>query len=267
MTGSPQFENAVKMVKENRFSEAKGALQRETISQPNNAAAWRWLADCHYNLLELEDAIKCYQRARDLDPNDYYTMRGQGFAYLHRGHELWRQMQEEVARGQKTRAADVFGQAHENYKKALDLIGSCLRKAPNDSEAIFGEAMAAEGASRKLYSNAISYLKLGPENRERAELFAENCLTVINKGIERARDRAKQSPGEVGPRALLGGLYLRKALLYNQLSKNDLALIELKNAHDIQQSILDEIDKNNASAIKGMKECEAYWAAWGGNRG
>ena len=262
---SPQFENAVALVKENRFGEAKGMLIAETSRNPSNAAAWRWLGDCHYNLLELDDAVSCYQRSLDQDPNDYYALRGQGFAYLHRGHEHWRRMQEEVASGQKEQAAGTFAQAHENYKKSLELLGLCLRRAPNDGEAIYGEAMAAEGASRKLYSNAISYLKL-PDQRERAELFAENCLTVINKGIERSRERAKLNPGESGPRALLGGLYLRKAILYNQLGKTDLALVEIKNARDVQQSILDEIDKNNATAQKGVKECEAYWEAWGGNK-
>ncbi len=264
--GSLQFENAVKMVKEGRFSEAKNLLTAETKSNPNHAASWRWLGDCYYNLLELDSAINTYQRALDRDPNDDYARRGQGFSYLHRGHEHWRRMQEEVARGQKDQAAATFSQAHENYKKALELLGFCLRRAPNDPEAVYGEAMAAEGASRKLYSNAISYLKLGPEQRERAELYAENCLTVINKGIERARERAKQNTGDPGPRALLAGMQLRKAILYHNLGKNDLALMELKNSRDVQQSILDEIDKNNATAIKNLKECEAYWEAWGGNR-
>ncbi len=264
--GSPQFENAVRLVKENRFSEAKNILASETTRNPSNAAAWRWLADCQYNLLELDAAAASYQRALERDPNDYYALRGQGFAHLHRGHEYWRQMQEEVAAGQKDAAAQTFAQAHENYKKSLELLGLCLRRAPTDGEAIYGEAMAAEGASRKLYSNAISYLKLGPEQRERAELFAENCLVVINKGVERSRERAKQNPGDAGPRALLGGLYLRKAILYHQLGKNDLALIELRNSRDVQQSILDEIDKNNAAAQKNLREVEGYWEAWGGNR-
>jgi Cytochrome c biogenesis factor len=265
-SGSAQFEDAVRMVKDGRFSEAKSILTTETRNNPGNAAGWRWLGDCHYNLLELDDAVNAYQRALDRDPNDYYALRGQGFAHLHRGHEQWRRMQEEVAMGQKDQAAATFAQAHENYKKSLELLGLCLRRAPNDTEAVYGEAMAAEGASRKLYSNAISYLKLGPENRERAELFAENCLTVINKGIDRARERSRQSPGESGPRALLGGLYLRKAILYNQLGKQDLALMELKNSRDVQQSILDDIDKNNATAQKGVQEADAYWDAWGGNR-
>ena len=264
--GSPQFENAVRMVKENRFSEAKSILSSETSRNPSNAAAWRWLADCHYNLLELDDAVSCYQRSLERDPNDYYALRGQGFAYLHRGHEQWRRMQDEVARGQKETAAATFAQAHENYKKSLEMLGLCLRRAPNDGEAIYGEAMAAEGASRKLYSNAISYLKLGPDQRERAELFASNCITVINKGVERSRERAKQNPGEAGPRALLGGLYLRKAILYHQLGKNDLALIELRNSRDVQQSIIDEIDKNNPTALKNIREVETYWEEWGGNR-
>ena len=264
--GSPQFENAVRMVKENRFTEAKSILSAETGRNPGNAAAWRWLADCHYNLLELDDAVTCYQRALDLDPNDYYALRGRGFSYLHRGHEYWRRMQEEVAQGQKDKAAATFAQAHDDYKKSLEFLGMCLRRAPNDGESIYGEAMAAEGASRKLYSNAISYLKLGPDQRERAELFAENCLTVINKGIERSKERAKLDPGEVGPRALMGGLYLRKAILFRQLGKNDLALMELRNSRDVQQSILDEIDKNNATAQRNLRECETYWEEWGGNR-
>ncbi|MDR1744501.1 MAG: tetratricopeptide repeat protein [Planctomycetota bacterium] len=264
--GSPQFENAVRLVKDNRFSEAKGILTSETGRNPSNASAWRWLADCHYNLLELDDAINSYQRALEVDPNDYYALRGQGFSYLHRGHEYWRQMQEQVGRGQKDAAATTFAQAHDSYKKSLELLGLCLRRAPNDGETVYGEAMAAEGASRKLYSNAISYLKLGPEQRERAELFAENCVTVINKGIERSKERAKQNPGDAGPRALLGGLYLRKAILYRQLGKNDLALIELRNSRDVQSSILDEIDKNNLTAQKNLRESEAYWEEWGGNR-
>ncbi len=264
--GSPQFENAVRLVKENRFSEAKNLLSSETTRNPSNAAAWRWLADCHYNLLELDDAVDCYQRSLERDPNDYYALRGQGFAYLHRGHEYWRLMQEEVAKSSKEKAAQTFAQAHENYKKSLEMLGLCLRRAPTDGEAVYGEAMAAEGASRKLYSNAISYLKLGPSQRERAELFAENCITVINKGVERAKERAKQNPGDAGPRALLGGLYLRKAILYNQLGKNEQALIELRNSRDVQKSILDEIDKNNTTAKRNLSECESYWEAWGGNR-
>ncbi|MCC8190728.1 MAG: tetratricopeptide repeat protein [Planctomycetes bacterium] len=261
--GSPQFENAVRMVRENRFSDAKNLLASETSRNPTNAAAWRWLGDCHYNLLELNDAVGCYQRALDVEPNDYYALRGQGFAFLHRGHEYWRRMQEEVSRGQRDQAAATFAQAHEDYKRSLDLLGLCLRRAPNDGEAVYGEAMAAEGASRKLYSNAVSYLKLGPEQRGRAELFAENCLTVINKGIERARERARDSSSDAGPRALLAGLYLRKAILYHQLGKDELALVEVRNSRDVQQSILDEIDPNNATALRGVKECEGYWEEWG----
>ncbi len=264
--GGPQFENAVRMVKENRFTEAKAILGYETVRNPANAAAWRWLADCHYNLLELDDAIRCYQRSLELDQGDYYALRGQGFSYLHRGHEYWRRMQEEVARSRKEEAASTFSLAHDDYKRALEMLGLCLRRAPNDGEAIYGEAMAAEGASRKLYSNAISYLKLGPEQRERAELFAENCLTVINKGIERSRERSRQEPGDSGPRALLGGLYLRKATLYHQLGRNDQALIELRNARDVQRSILDEIDKNNATAQRALQEAESLWEQWGGGR-
>lgn len=263
---SPEFASAVEMVKNSRFAEAKSLLQNETAQNPSNAAAWRWLGDCQYNLLELPAAIESYQRAISLDPDDYYALRGQGFAYLHRGHELWRQMMGELRpndESAKAQAAATFSQAHENYKRSLEVLAQCLQKAPNDSEAIYGEAMAAEGASRKLYSNAISYLKLGPENRQRAELFAENCIAVINKGVERAIDRASQNPGESGPRALLGGLYLRKAMLYNQLGKNDLALNELKNSYTAQKSIL-EIDKNNQTALKGVADCENYWRQWGG---
>ncbi len=262
--GSAQFENAVNMVKNNRFAEAKSLLLSETSASPNNPAVWRWLGDAQYNLLELQDAIDSYQSALRLDPNDYYALRGQGFAYLHRGHELWRKMMEELNLSQRDQAAATFAQAHENYRQSLAKLGDCLRRAPNDSEAVYGEAMAAEGASRKLYSNAISYIKLGPENRERAELFAENCIQVINKGVERAGERARQNPGESGPRALLGGLYLRKAMLYQQLGRNELALQELRNSHGVQKSILDEIDKNNQTAQKGVADCEAYWKQWGG---
>ncbi|MDR3211689.1 MAG: tetratricopeptide repeat protein [Planctomycetota bacterium] len=262
--GRERFNAAIQMVKDGRFSEAKPILLSETLAEPNNGEVWRWLGDSQYNLLELQDAIGSYQTSLRLAPDDYYALRGQGFSYLHRGHELWRKMMQELSQGDRDGAAATFSQAHENYKFSLDSLGECLRRAPNDDEAIYGEAMAAEGASRKLYSNAISYIKLGPDNRSRAELFAENCLQVINRGVERASDRARSKPGESGPRALLGGLYLRKAMLYHQLGKNELALAELKNSYGIQRTILDEIDKNNLTAQKGVRDCETYWTEWGG---
>ena len=262
--GTAPFDEAVTMMEAAHFVNAMEILEELVLAEPTNAAAFRRLGECHYNLMEFEEALTAYERAGELRPNaneGYYIQRGEGFAHLHYGHQLWKQMDRERGSGQLESAADTFTSAHEHYKKALEILTLCLNRAPDDVEAVYGRAMAAEGASRKLWSNAISHLNYG--QIERAHVFADNCIVVINAGLESAQRRASDPKfqGETGPYALMGGLYERKATLYQRLGKTDLALIELNNAMGAQRAVLN-IDKHNATALEKLEGCEKYRLEW-----
>jgi len=253
---------------EEDFRRAKPVLENLVRAEPDNAAAYLWLGECHYNLMEFPEALAAFKRATELRPSaadEYYILRGEGFAHLHYGIQLWKRMEEERADGRTEQAEETFSDAHQHYLSALYRLQACLRRTPDDSEAVYGRAMAMEGASRKLYSNAVSHLRLGPEGRERANLFAENCIEVIDEGLELARRRANDPKfqGETGPWALMGGLYLRKAMLYQQLGKIDLALAELENAAGAQSAII-AVDKNDVNTRRALLDIEEFRRQWAG---
>lgn len=240
------FTRAVKLVKEHRFSEAKALLEGVVERHPNYAEAYRWLGDCHYNLLELPESIEAYGRARELDPDNYFALRGKGFAFLHYGHQQWNQKN--------------YDAAHENYKRALETLQQCLRLFPADSEAMYGRAMAAEGATRKLYGNAIRLKRAGDDAR--AEVMARNCLEVIDEGIKASSFRINVHLEEVGPRALAGGLFLRRAMLLKEFDRIGPAMQDLRKASETQKSILREIDENNLQARRELEKCERLMQTW-----
>ena len=183
-----EYDTAKELVAQQQFVEAKEILLNIIQRHPDSSSTWRWLGDCYYNLLELPDAINAYQKARSLYPENYFAMRGEGFAHLHYGNELWRL-------GERK-------QAHDQYRKALKTLQECMRIYPGDAEALYGRSMAAEGASRRLYQNAITLLR---NNRtQEAESEAGICVEVIDEGIESARQRLLKNSNELGPIIITG---------------------------------------------------------------
>lgn len=241
----PDFEYAVKAVRDQNYPEAKHLLLNVTKRHPESTSAWRWLGDCQYNLLELDQAIQSYQKALSVYPENYFALRGEGFSHLHLGHDFWRL-------GKRT-------EAHEEYRKALKIMQDCLRVYPGDLEAMYGRSMAAEGASRRLYQNAITQLKAG--KTEVAEAEGRNCLEVIDEGIESARQRMYKNPEEIGPRSIAGGLFQRRAILQHAFKRTDEALKDMEQAVKAYQSIL-EINANNYLAKAELEKCKKMQEAW-----
>lgn len=254
------FIRATELVKQQQFAEAKSLLRTVIEQNPNHAEAYRWLGDCFYNLMDLENAIGAYTTARELDPTNYFALRGKGFAHLHMGHEKWRVYEDALRKQDRAAAHSALSEAHENYKRALEVLQHALRVFPGDNEAMYGRAMAAEGASRKLYANAVGLLK--KNDRQNAQAWAENCLDIIDEGIEAAKVRVREYPERAGPRKLAGGLFFRRAMLLKAFGETQLAMDELKKAAATQQSILQEVDPENDHAQRELQRCKSYLEKW-----
>ena len=236
-----EYETAKNLVSEQQFAQAKSVLLNIIQRHPDSSSAWRWLGDCYYNLLELPDAIKAYQKARSLYPENYFAMRGEGFAHLHYGNELWRL-------GERRNA-------HDQYRKALKTLQECMRIYPGDAEALYGRSMAAEGASRRLYQNAITLLK---DNRiQDAESEAGICVEVIDEGIESARQRLLKNPNEIGPIIITGGLFQRRAILLKYFKRYDQAADNMSKAIEAYEAVL-KLSSNNVLAQKELDKCTKY---------
>lgn len=255
-----EFTRATELVKAHKFEQAKGMLIDVLNKNPNHAEAYRWLGDCYYNLMELNDAIRAYSTARELDPQNYFALRGKGFSHLHLGHEHWRGYETALQSQNRDGAHQELSDAHESYKRALELLQQCLKLFAGDSEAMYGRAMAAEGASRKLYANAVGLLRKGKKTD--AHAWAENCVEIIDEGIEAAKIRIREFPDRPGPRKLVGGLFFRRAMLLKQFGQNEQAAMELEKAAMTWQSILDDIDPNNSYAKRELERCRASLEKW-----
>ncbi|MCX7935965.1 MAG: tetratricopeptide repeat protein, partial [Planctomycetota bacterium] len=225
------FEKAKLLVKNERdFAGAKRLLTAVVEANPNHDEAWRWLGDCYYNLLELSPALEAYNRAREINPNNYFALRGKGFVLLYLGHEKWQEYDEALKRKEGEVAQANLSQAHEHYKLALETLQGCMQIYPADDEAAYGRAMAAEGASRFLYSMAVSLRK--KEKIPESEAWAKNCLLVIEEGLQAVEMRIRKAPNEMppAPRALAAGLFLRRAVLLKEFGQSEQAMIDLEKA-------------------------------------
>lgn len=241
----PDYDYAIKSIRQANYSEAKHLLLNVVKRHPESTNAWRWLGDCHYNLLELEQAIQAYRKALSIYPENYFALRGEGFSRLHLGHDLWRSGRRQ--------------EAHEEYRQALKILQECMIIYPGDLEAMYGRSMAAEGASRRLYQNAITQLKRN--NKELAESEARNCLEIIDEGIESARQRMYKNPDEVGPRSIAGGLFQRRAILQKNFNRLPSAAEDMKQAIKAYESILN-ISPNNYMAKAELAKCQASLEKW-----
>ncbi|MBN2711945.1 MAG: tetratricopeptide repeat protein [Planctomycetes bacterium] len=255
-----EFMEATELVHAHKFEEAKQKLIEVINKNPRHAEAFRWLGDCYYNQMELEDAIRAYSKAREIDPASYYALRGKGFAHLHLGHEYWRKYEEALRAKDKAAAHENLSEAHENYKRALELLQHCLKLVANDNEAMYGRAMAAEGASRKLYANAVGLLRKG--QTEDANAWAQNCLDIIDEGIKAAKVRISDHPEMPGPRKLVGGLFFRRAMLLKAFGQLRAAVVDMKKAAITNQAILEDIDPENKNAKEQVDICNNYLKKW-----
>lgn len=242
------YRAAKEWLEQGRYADAKPLLIRVANASPRHSSVWRRLGDCHYNLLELSDAVSAYEKSLKLNRENYFAMRGLAFAYLYSGHDLW--------------AARNFAAAHDKYGVALKLLQQCLRIYPGDLEAMYGRGMAAEGASRRLYQNALALLAQG--KRQQAAAAARNCHGVIAEGIASVEQRINKRTDEIGPRNVIGGLFQRQAMLEKEFGEAEAAVRDIGMAVRAYGSVL-KIAPDDAMAKKELAKCEKMQADWENN--
>lgn len=245
LLNNDDYRTAKEWVDQGRYADAKPLLTRVANSSPRHSSVWRRLGDCHYNLLELSNAVSAYEKALRLNRENYFAMRGLAFAYLYEGHDLW--------------AARNFAAAHEKYGAALKLLQQCLRIYPGDLEAMYGRGMAAEGASRRLYQNALALSAQG--KRQQAAAAARNCHGVIAEGIASIEQRINKRTDEVGPRNVIAGLFQRQAMLEKEFGETEAAVRDIGMAVRAYGSVL-KIAPEDAMAKKELAKCEKLQADW-----
>jgi tetratricopeptide (TPR) repeat protein len=257
-----ELRRAVLQAKAGRFADAKPALLGLLAKNPRHDEALRWLGDCHYALTEFEPAFKAYERALSANPSNQPALRGKGLALLYLGYDRW--ALHEAARAKKdARASQAnVAEAYGRFKSALEVLRQYVRISPEDDEAAYGLAMAAEGASRELYASAV-VLKRKRQAAE-AKAAGENGLELVDEGVKSAKVRIEKRPDEnpPGPRRLVGCLYLRRACLLRELGETGEALTDLDQAIAAHKAILAEVDNANALAQNDLKECEERKARW-----
>lgn len=248
---NPEFDEAIRLVQNDNFVQARAAFLKIAERNPADDEAWRWIGDCNYNLMELHKALEAYQEARRLNPRNYYAQRGEGLARLHYGHELWRSGKQR--------------EAHEQYRQSIEILQNCTRQYPGDMDAMYGRAMAAEGASRLLYMNAI--LLLSKREQQLAERELRNCLDVIVEGVQaaelvtQAMTDGGQEAASVGPLNISGGLYQRHATLLHTFKRDDDALQTMQLAAERYRMIL-QVDPTNLKAQEELARCRAKLQEW-----
>jgi tetratricopeptide (TPR) repeat protein len=263
----PLLEPALAQMERHDFRGAKQKLLEVIRENPAHSEAYRNLGDCHYNLMEFPEAIDTYVKARQLDASNNLALRGKGFAHLHYAKQFWKlyagartELKDNPTPANNKRAQDLMLKSDENFQLALELFQRYLALFPNDSEATFGRAMAADGASRRFYSNAIGLLR--KQRATDANAWAQDCLDIIDEGLEAIKLRIDQHREEAESRILAGALFLRRASLLKEFGQDQQAGVDINKSASIYQSVLTEIDRDNRQALAGLEECKSMQAQW-----
>ena len=243
---SGEFQEAVTLVQQRNFRPALKILDKLLEEQPRNDQIFQWKGDCHYNLLELEQAIAAYKTARELNPNNHLALRGMGFACLHQGHQLLRK-------------GDQRG-AYDAYMESIATIRNVLRVWPADSEANFAKAMAIENATKFQADRAVSLLRIRDE--QGADKTVKECLLLCNEGIEAAKFRINKHLEQPEPRVIVGNLFFRRAQLLAEFNHLPEALVDIGKAKATYTSIIQEIAPDHAFAQRQIEQCVEMQNQW-----
>lgn len=243
---SSDYERAVAYMRERKFSRALPHIESALEMAPESARVHSLRGDCLYQLLRFDEAIEAYQKARELDANYYPALRGLGFVYLNLGNQYYNE-------GEAQKAFD-------SYSQSLTLLRQAFRILPSDIRAAYGRAWAAEGLARFYYNRAL-YLK-GRNDLQGAETQRDRSNAFCNEALKNAMVYQRSRPAEAQPRALVGRILERQAMLAYEFENPVAAAQHLKNAIAAWRSILEEVDREHQAAQEQVNRLELLLQRW-----
>ncbi len=236
----------LKLMREGKIETAQNALKEFLVDHPDHPDAWRQLGDCRYNLGMVREALDAYRIALRKDSRNYLAERGRGIAALYLGYESYSKGDTKLA--------------HTYFQTSLNSLHSCLSANKDDKLARYGQALAAEGASRKLYE--IARKALGGENHEQAKDIIRNCLDIIDVAAQASRERMQQKPEDSEARMLYGCLMMRRAKVLQPFGHQKEALDNIKSALEAFQPVALSKDKKSQIAQGQVSICRDLMKAW-----
>ena len=229
------YQKAQRLTEAGEYKKAIPLWEKIVEEQPRNDEALRYLGDCKYNIEQFDEAVDCYKRARKLNPNNYLALRDWGFTELNAGHAVLKEGKPDAAM--------------ERYAESLRLLREANKVFAGDSDAVYGRALAANGASQLVAAQARQLKERNDDIRE-AEKRRDQCLDLCSEGIEAASFRINRKVNEPGPRALVANLFKRRADLLYAFGRLPEAIDAAQLSQRSWQSIVKEIDKNEKGAAQ-----------------
>lgn len=244
------FASAITLMKEGRLEAAEQELTQFVAACPDDPEGWRQLGDCRYNLNRVSEALGAYRIALRKDEGNYLAERGRGIAALYLGYDAWEKDKKRLA--------------HSYFQTSLESLHTCLKTRAGDELARYGQALAAEGASRQLYIIATKALE--GENNQQAKEVIRNCLDIVDTAIQATEERLEKKPTDSEARMLLGCLLIRRARILQPFGHIDEAKANLQQAVRAFETLTATPGKRSDTA-KGQKEiCEGLIKKWSGER-
>jgi tetratricopeptide (TPR) repeat protein len=226
-----------------RFTDALKIIEPYIQKNPRNAEAFSLKGDCHYQLLEFNKAVECYKIARKLDPAYYPALRGLGFVELNIAKKAFKEN-------------DTL-KAYNHFEHAITILREANKILPRDMNVVYGRAYAAEGMGRFFYQRSLNLFRMR-KDLQGAETMADKAQQFFNESIEMARMYSMHFDRKIEPRALIGDIFVRIALLHQEFGRNAQANQAMRNALITWQSVLHDIDPENVRAKENVAKCSEW---------
>ncbi|MBN1258115.1 MAG: tetratricopeptide repeat protein [Planctomycetes bacterium] len=240
------YQSALELYRQRRFHEALEYAERSIRISPKSFSSYSLKGDCLYELLRFEEASQAYQIAQQLKPTYYPALRGLGFVYLNQGNRNF----------QQGRSLEASG----NYKNSLRYLREAMQQNPKDPRTAYGRAFAAEGMAKFNYDRAVN-LRAGGD-LQGAETMYDRCMKFSKEALDMVALYQQKYPREVEPKALVGRVSQRMAMLDHEFGRPQQAEVYLQHAIASWQSILTGKHLNNPTAKAKVAQLTALLKKW-----
>ncbi len=239
---------AENLMRQQRHREAAQMLLSVTADETADPRPHALLGDCLYKLRRFEEARDAYGQALAIDAEYFPAVRGFGYVALSQGNRDYN----------ANRAQEAF----DNYNESLRRLRLAHRLRPGDDQVVYARAWAAEGVARFFYSRAINLQARG--DLQGAETMYDKCMGFCREALDAGGAYQRTHLTDALPRALIGRVRLRMAMLEHEFGRLDAALQHLDEALLAWRGILERVDADNETAhaeVRRLTELRTRWQA------